>query len=195
MVPPYASSTVTPRSPSAPIFFHRSEGNWFERSISAARGAISSRAKPRTVARSMSMSSPRAKRSPGSSIAGVPPERLRARSIRGDSGRVDFTLRLRKRQSRASSLPGPGGRPAAPCADEDLARLALERADLGEHLLDLFALALELLAACGERGDEFFQLRPLVRRRIVELQHLVHLGEGEAEPLPAQDQLQAHPVA
>src|SRR5437773_12120304 len=34
----------------------------------------------------MSMSSPRAKRSPGNSIAGVPPERLRGRSIRGFRG-------------------------------------------------------------------------------------------------------------
>src|SRR4249920_960915 len=102
----------------------------------------------------MSMSSPRAKRSPGNSIAGVPPERLRARSIRGASKeREDFTLRLRKRQSRTSGPPGPGGRPAAHGAQEDLARLALERADLGEHLLDLFALVLELLAAGGERGD------------------------------------------
>src|SRR2546426_12729064 len=56
-------------------------------------------------------------------------------------GKKDFTLRLRKRQSRTSSLPGAGGQPAAPCAHEDLARLALERADLGEHFLDLFALA------------------------------------------------------
>src|SRR5437667_5829421 len=80
-------------------------------------------------------------------------------------GKKDFTLRLRKRQSRTSSLPGAGGQPAAPCAHEDLARLALERADLGEHLLDLFALALKLLAAGGERGDELLQLRPLVRRR------------------------------
>src|SRR5712691_9733202 len=144
----------------------------------------------------MSMSSPRAKRSPGNSIAGVPPERLRARSIRGASrGRGKTLLYVYVNVNHPSRLPGPGGRPAAPCAHEDLARLALERADLGEHLLDLFTLALELLAAGGERGDELLQLRPLVRRRIVEFQHLVYLGEGEAEPLPAQDQLQAHPVA
>src|SRR6267378_7748017 len=78
---------------------------------------------------------------------------------------------------------------------QELPRLALEAADLPQHLVDFLALALELLAAGGERGDELLQLRPLVRRRIVELQHLVYLGEGEAEPLPAQDQLQAHPVA
>src|SRR5437899_9580364 len=143
----------------------------------------------------MSISSPRAKRNPGNSIAGVPPERLRARSIRGAPGGKRTLLYVYVNVNHASRLPRPGGRPAAPCADEDLARLALERADLGEHLLDLFALALELLAAGGERGDELLQLRPLVRRRIVELQHLVYLGEGEAEPLPAQDQLQAHPVA
>src|SRR6266853_1669846 len=104
----------------------------------------------------MSISSPRAKRRPGNSIAGGP---------------------------------------AAPCAHEDLARLALERADLGKDLLDLFALALELLAAGGERCDELLQLRPLVGRRIVEFQHLVHLGEGEPEALPAQYQLEAHPVS
>src|ERR1700704_3587976 len=78
---------------------------------------------------------------------------------------------------------------------QELARLALEAADLPQHLVDFLALVLELCAASGERGDELRELRPLVRRRIVELQHLAYLGEGEPEPLAAQDQLQAHPVA
>src|SRR5882672_7154171 len=78
---------------------------------------------------------------------------------------------------------------------QELARLALEAADLPQYLVDLLALVLELRAAGGERGDELRELRPLVRRRIVELQHLTYLGEGEAEPLAAQDQLQSYPVA
>src|SRR5882672_290105 len=68
-VPPNSSSTVTPRTPSAPSFFHRSGGNWLERSISAARGAISAAANARTELRSRSTSSPRAKRSPEASPA------------------------------------------------------------------------------------------------------------------------------
>src|SRR5258707_10452806 len=78
---------------------------------------------------------------------------------------------------------------------QELARLALEAADLPQYLVDFLALVLELRAAGGKRGDELRELRPLVRRRIVELQHLAYLGEGEAEPLAAQYQLQAHPVA
>src|SRR5260370_27518796 len=84
---------------------------------------------------------------------------------------------------------------ASPGRVQELARLALEAADLPQHLVDFLALVLELRAAGGERGDELLQLRPVVRRRIVELQHLAYLGEGEAEPLAAQNQLQAHPVA
>src|SRR5258706_8566199 len=78
---------------------------------------------------------------------------------------------------------------------QQLARLALEATDLPQYLVDFLALVLELRAAGGKRGDELRELRPLVRRRIVELQHLSYLGEGEAEPLTAQYQLQAHPVA
>src|SRR5258706_4864908 len=78
---------------------------------------------------------------------------------------------------------------------QELARLALEAADLPQYLVDFLALVLELFAAGGERGDELRELRPLVRRRIVELQHLSYLGEGEAESLAPQYQLQAHPVA
>src|SRR5258706_8469064 len=78
---------------------------------------------------------------------------------------------------------------------QELARLALEAAALPQYLVDFLALVLELCAAGGERSDELRELRPLVRRRIVELQHLAYLGEGEAEPLAAQYQLQAHPVA
>src|SRR5258706_7256093 len=78
---------------------------------------------------------------------------------------------------------------------QELARLALEAADLPQYLVDFLALVLELRAAGGKRGDELRELRPLVRRRIVELQHLAYLGEGEAESLAAQYQLQAHPVA
>src|SRR6266513_5481755 len=54
-----------PRSPRSPILRHSPSGNWFDRSISAARGAISFAANCWTVARSMSMSSPSAKFSEG----------------------------------------------------------------------------------------------------------------------------------
>src|SRR3977135_4242671 len=77
---------------------------------------------------------------------------------------------------------------------QELARLALEAADLPQHLVDFLALVLELCAAGGERGDELRELRPLVRRRIVELQHLADLGEGEAEPPAAQYQPQTDPT-
>src|SRR3954447_1170856 len=50
-----------PSRPSAPSSFHRCFGNSLERSISAARGAIFSCAKRRTMSRSASMSSPCAK--------------------------------------------------------------------------------------------------------------------------------------
>src|SRR5262249_52565343 len=87
------------------------------------------------------------------------------------------------------------GSPARGARVEELPRLALEAADLPEDLVDLVALPLELLAPRGERGDEFPELRPLVGRRIVELEHLPHVGEREPEALAAQDGLQAHKVA
>src|SRR5579863_5380007 len=63
--PPYSSSTVIPSTPRSPNLRHRSTGNALSRSMSAARGAISSPAKASTVARSMSAASPRSKFRPG----------------------------------------------------------------------------------------------------------------------------------
>jgi hypothetical protein len=57
-VPPYSSPTVTPSRPRLPSLRHRSAGNSFLASISAARGAISRDAKSRTVSRSMASVSP-----------------------------------------------------------------------------------------------------------------------------------------
>src|SRR4029453_9117482 len=57
-----------PCRPRSPSFFHRSAGNRLSWSICAARGAISSAAKLRTVSRSISMVSPRSKPRPGSWI-------------------------------------------------------------------------------------------------------------------------------
>src|SRR5665647_1820635 len=65
LAPPYSSPTVMPSTPSAPIFCHRSIGNWSLWSIWAARGAISLWANSRTASRSASMSSPSWKLSPG----------------------------------------------------------------------------------------------------------------------------------
>src|SRR5260221_4715044 len=78
---------------------------------------------------------------------------------------------------------------------EELFRLALEAADLLEHLVDLLALALEVFAARGERSGEFLELRPLVGRGVVEPEHLAHLGKGETQSFAAQNELQAHGVA
>ena len=60
-----------PCRPRSPSFFHRSAGNRLSWSIAAARGAISSAAKLRTVSRSISMVSPRSKLRPGSWVMGV----------------------------------------------------------------------------------------------------------------------------
>ena len=60
-VPPYSSLTVMPCTPRSPSFFHRSAGNSFTRSISAARGAISAAQKDCSVSRRASMVSPRLK--------------------------------------------------------------------------------------------------------------------------------------
>src|SRR5580700_8438218 len=62
--PPHSSSTVMPSRPSAPICAHRSRGKALLRSISAACGAILSRAKPATLSRSRSSSSPSPKSKP-----------------------------------------------------------------------------------------------------------------------------------
>src|SRR5688572_1680809 len=56
--PPKSGSAVTPSRPSAPSSFQRCAGNSFERSMSAARGAIFSCAKRRTMSRRLSISSP-----------------------------------------------------------------------------------------------------------------------------------------
>ena len=74
LVPPYSSSTVMPCRPRSPSFFHRSAGNSFFWSTSAARGAISSAAKDCTVSRSISMVSPRWKSRLGMFMNGSPPE-------------------------------------------------------------------------------------------------------------------------
>src|SRR5574343_403824 len=63
--PPYSSPTVMPSTPRSPILRHRSMGNWSLLSISAARGAISLRAKSCTASRRASMSSPSWKFRPG----------------------------------------------------------------------------------------------------------------------------------
>src|SRR5687768_13769445 len=56
--PPKSGSAVTPSRPSAPSSFQRCAGNSFEWSMSAARGAIFSCAKRRTISRRLSISSP-----------------------------------------------------------------------------------------------------------------------------------------
>src|SRR3546814_19851311 len=65
LAPPYASSTVTPSTPSAPSFGQRSAGKSLARSMSAARGAIPAAANAATPSRRKSAVSPRAKSSRG----------------------------------------------------------------------------------------------------------------------------------
>ena len=86
--PPYSSSAVMPSTPRSPNFRHSSFGNSLVRSISAARGAISSAAKLRTVSRSMSADSPRSKFRVGywfdSMMLALPPEVCSSFSPYGD---------------------------------------------------------------------------------------------------------------
>src|SRR5690348_15665031 len=63
--PPNSSSTVIPCRPSLPILGQSWRGKTSVRSISAANGAISASAKPRTVSRSISISEPRSKSNAG----------------------------------------------------------------------------------------------------------------------------------
>ncbi len=57
--------------------------------------------------------------------------------------------------------------PRAALARKNLAALRFEYRDLAQHLVYIGALALELLAPFGERGEELRQLRLLVPGRIV----------------------------
>lgn len=84
------------------------------------------------------------------------------------------------------SKPGP---PAPPPA------VALDRRDLVEQRIDVAALQLELAAAVLERLDEPRELPAVALARIVEVEDLADLGEREPEPLAAQDQLDAGPLA
>src|SRR5882672_2950675 len=129
------------------------------------------------------------------------PSRLR---LRGSSGCGPWTrFRGERRLYLTFTLTSISGklftqaqRSAAPGDSrvQELFRLALEAADLLEHLVDLLALAFELFAARGERSGEFLELRLFVGRGIVEREHLAHLGKGEPESLAAQNELQTHAV-
>ena len=56
-------------------------------------------------------------------------------------------------------------------------------------------LLLELLAVRRQHDEKLFQLRLRVARRLVHVDEFLHLGEGQAEPLAAQRELQAGAVA
>jgi hypothetical protein len=58
-------------------------------------------------------------------------------------------------------------------------------------LVDFSPLALQLLPARFQSGQEFFQLRAFVLRRIVQVEHFAHLGKRKPQPLAPQNQFQS----
>src|SRR5258706_8284216 len=66
--------------------------------------------------------------------------------------------------------------------------------DLGQHHLDVFALLLEMRAPAIEPGKKLLELLALVAGDVVQLEQLADFGEGEAQALAAQGELQAHPA-
>src|SRR4051794_12849393 len=158
--PPYSSPTVMPSTPSAPILRHKSIGNWSERSISAARGAISACAKSRTASRSASTSSPSWKFSPGRVVMQV--------SL--DSNRRRTSPRVVDRSADWSTWLAPFAFGQQPLA------FLLVRAHLVQRGMQVGHLLLELRAVRGQHAQELLQLRQGVARRLVHVDQLLDLG-------------------
>ena len=72
---------------------------------------------------------------------------------------------------------------------------ALDAVDLGQHRVDVLLLLQQAAAAIGQQVQELGELRPLVVRDLVEVEQFRDLGQREAQPLAAQDQLQPDPLA
>ena len=75
------------------------------------------------------------------------------------------------------------------------AAVALDERDLGQHRVDVLPLLVEHRAPVGEHLQELGELRPLVAGRRVDVEELADLGQREAEPLAAQDQLDPRALA
>src|SRR5207244_12939770 len=71
----------------------------------------------------------------------------------------------------------------------------LEGADLGELGLDVGLLLQQARLVALEHREEALQLRALVAPRLVHVDQLADLGQGEAQPLAAQRELEARAVA
>src|SRR5438445_9009149 len=78
---------------------------------------------------------------------------------------------------------------------ELLAHALLEGRDLGELRLDVGALLQQALPVRVQDLAEALELRPLVAPRLVHVDELADLGEGEPEALAAQRELEARTVA
>src|SRR4051812_12678549 len=124
--PPYSSPTVIPRSPRSPSLPQRSAGKTLSRSMSAARGAISSAAKARTVSRNMSIVSPRSK---------FNPEVMAGRSLAQTLGPFAVAALSASRHSDRTLATAPDGRAASIVAHrvQERLRLSLALEDVGAH--------------------------------------------------------------
>src|SRR2546421_6210643 len=71
----------------------------------------------------------------------------------------------------------------------------LEGLDLGELRLDVGALLQQALAMGFQHLAEALELRPVVASRLVHVDQLADLGEGQAQALAAQRELEARAVA
>src|SRR5205807_8255660 len=78
---------------------------------------------------------------------------------------------------------------------ELLAHALREGRELGELRLDVGALLQQALPVSVQHLAEALELRPLVAPRLVHVDQLADLGEGEPEGLAAQRELEARTVA
>ncbi len=91
---------------------------------------------------------------------------------------------------RSGAVPNPGGELV-----ETSLSPGFDDVQLGEHAIDVRPSPLQLVAAGGDPIDEQLQLSELARGRVVHVDDLADLGEGEADALAAQDEPQPGAVA
>jgi len=77
---------------------------------------------------------------------------------------------------------------------EIVAAALLQRIELGQRLVEVVPLGLQGVAALVDIADQVLQLTAFAGLVVVEVEYVGDLGQGETEPLAAQDQLQPHPV-
>ena len=71
----------------------------------------------------------------------------------------------------------------------------LQRVQLGQRLVQIAPLSFQGVPAPVDVGDQELQLAALAGLLVVEIQDVGDLGQGETEPLAAQDELQPDPFA